>query len=465
MDAFIGGTLYIAAEVSDGKHTEKKVVDNIAFRLSHFNINFTSMKPYFTPGARFYIPISVTYPNGSPAINVSLHVNITILEEEVIKGSIGGTTDQLGEMIFSLTVPVNACILNVTASAGSASGETAKKHRTVKRHKSDSGRYLYINVPQAVLYPEDVITVNLTALGLLAGDDVQYYYYMVLGKGKTLDIQRVEKTSETSFELLITTAMVPYFRIVAYYPLNVGGRWSIVADSVRVEAESLCDTKFQVHSVSHLPELRQLQLTVLSDTPAQIFVKTTDVRLKPLEEDDSITHRRVFEDLNSTDIGLSSGSGRDPASVFKDSGLIFLFDLMTPSPEPEGLKLKQRQEPLWRNGHGRANVNITLKDPGRLYGDDVEWVRPLFPGTSMWQFETYPGNNTFRLWFDPHTPEPWDLQALSLSEEDGLCLASHMVVQADSGWSQMSDMATPWRVPHREEMSGQGHPSTAEDWA
>ncbi|XP_055487198.1 A.superbus venom factor 1-like [Leucoraja erinacea] len=419
------------------------------------------MKPYFTPGARFYIPISVTYPNGSPAINVSLHVNISILEEVVIKGSIGGTTDSLGEMIFSLTVPVNARILNVTASAGSASGETVK-HRTVKKHESDSGRYLSINVPQALLYPEDVITVNLTALGLHCDDDVQYFYYMVLGKGRTLDIQRVEKRSETSFELLITAAMVPYFRIVAYYPLNVGGRWSIVADSVRVEAESLCYTKFQVHAVSHLPELHQLQLTVLSDTTAQIFVKTTDVRLKALEEDDSITHRRVFEDLNSTDIGLSSGGGSNPANVFKDSGLIFSSNLMTPSPEPDVSKLKQRQESLWRNGNGHGKVHITLKDPGR---HDVEWVRPLFPGTSMWQFETYPGNNTFRLGFDPHPPESLDFQALSLSEEDGLCLASPLVVQADSVGSQMSDMATPRRGPHLEEMSGQEHPSTAEDGA
>ncbi|XP_078272501.1 complement C3-like [Rhinoraja longicauda] len=471
MDTFIGSTLYIAAEVSDGEHTQKKFVDNIAFRLSHYNISFPSMKPYFTPGALFYIPISVTYPNGAPAVNVSLQVNITIVEEGVIKESIAGTTDQLGEAILSLTVPVNALILNITtqASVGSASSETEKKHAMVKRHGSDSGRYLHIHVPRVLLYPEDTITVNLTALGLSPADHVQHFYYMVLGKGRTLDFQRVERRSETSFELLITAAMVPYFRIVAYYPLNDGGRWSIVADSVRVEAESLCDTKFQVHSVSHEPDLRQLQLTVLSDTPAQIFVKITDVRLKPSEGDDSITPRRVFEDLISTDIGLSSGSGRDPASVFKDSGLFFLSNLMTPFPQPVVFKLKKTQETWRRNDVGQAMDKqafgpIRLKDTGPS-GDEDELTKPLFQGTSMWSFDTPPGNKTFRFAFGANPPESWDLHALSLSEEDGLCLAGHTFVQPDAILSPTSCTAPPWRRPHRERTLERASPPTVNLWA
>ncbi|XP_051899550.1 complement C3-like [Pristis pectinata] len=459
LDEFIGSTFYIEAKVSDDKYTEEKVLDNLTFRLSHYNIDFASMKPYFTPGAPFYVPVSVTYPNGSPAINVSLHIEVSILKETIIKESIEGLTDQLGEVAVSFTVPLDTLYINVTARVGNAMTGFEKKQAVVKRHRSDSGRYLHIEVPHVLLFPEDIITVNLTALGLLDTDRIRYYYYMVLGKGKTLDFQRIEGRSEASFQLVITRSMVPYFRIVAYYVLQEKGMREIVSDSVRLEAESLCDTKFQVYSAVHEEgSHHQLLLSIMSDSPAKLFIQATDVQLKAFCAGDSITPRMVFEDLNSTDIGLSSGSGNNTASVFKDSGLIFFSDLMTLSPEPHIEQSEGMQGPSWRTDSGQALVTIRPKDSGP-HRDNVDPVQPTFSESSMWKLDVTSVNKTFRFVTDVHPPESWEVQALSVSEENGLCLAGRLLVQTEGTRSQSKAAPTLEGATHYEETRARYRPS------
>ncbi|XP_072113442.1 complement C3-like isoform X1 [Mobula birostris] len=430
-DEFIGSTLYIEAKVSDNKHKEKKHLDNIPFRLSHYNISFASMKPYFTPGAPFRVPISVTYPNGSPVQNISVLMEVSILEEAIIKESIEGQTDMLGEITFSFTTPVDVLSMNITARVGNTPTNAAKKHAAVKRHQTARRRYLHIKVPNALLYPEDIITVNLTAPGLLDTDHVHFYNYMVLGKGRMLDFQRIERRPETSFQLTITQPMVPYFRIVAYYLLQNGQR-EIIADSVRVEVESLCDTKFQILSVEYEegPD-PQLLLSALSYSPAEMFVLATDVSLKTLHVDDSISPRMVFEDLDSTDIGLSSGSGNNTSSVFRDSGLFFFSDLMKPPSESPINQPKGMWELPPRNGRGHGLVTIRWRSTEAHRGD-ADSVQPTCDGCSMWRVDVNTGNNTFRLVPDMHPPESWEVQALSISEKDGLCLARHVLVQREN---------------------------------
>ncbi|XP_072886243.1 complement C3-like [Hemitrygon akajei] len=434
-DEFIGSTLYIKAEVSVNKYKETKLLDNIPFRLSHYNISLASMKPYFTPGAPFSVPISVTYPDGSPVQNISVLMEVSILEEAAIKESIEGQTDVLGEITFTFTIPMDLLSMNITARVRNTSTKPVKKHAMVKRHQTARRRYLHIKVPHALLYPEDIITVNLTAPGLLDTDHVHFYNYMVLGKGRMLELQRIERYPETSFQLTITQSMVPYFRIVAYYLLQNGQR-EIIADSVRVQVESLCDTKFQIRSVEYEegPE-PQLLLSALSHSPAEMFVQATDVRMKNLHVDDSINPRMVFEDLDSTDIGLSSGSGNNTSSVFVDSGLFFFSNLMKPPSEPLIDESKGLREFSPRTGSRHALVTIKWKST-EAHRNNADSVQPTFDGSSMWRVDVNSGNNTFRLVSVMHPPESWEVQAISISENDGLCLAKRILVQRERTSSQ-----------------------------
>ncbi|XP_069771722.1 complement C3-like [Narcine bancroftii] len=444
LDSFIGSTFYIEAEVSDGERSERKVLDNLPFRLSHYRISFTSMKRFFTPGVQFYVPISVTYPNGSLAINVPVRVHITILEDQIVEDSIEGLTDKLGEMSLSFIVPRKAQAINITATAGNESTGIEKRRAELTRLRSDSGRSLHISVPQVLLYPGDVITVSLTALGLLESDGVRNFYYMVLGNNQMLNAGRVRRPY-TSFEVHLTRAMVPTFHLVAYYVLDSK---EVIADSVRLRVENLCNIQFQVKPTFHLDRDTPFHLKVTSYSSAQIFVQATDARLRAVCDHNSITPRRVFEDLYSTTIGSSSGGEQNAADVFKGSGLTFLSNLMAPFHEPvvsqstwtresswgSVSQSTWKRESSWGSDRRSAVVTITQKDVGPRR-HDAGLVEPTFKGSSVWMLDVTRRIKTFRLASVDRPPKFWEIQALSMSKEDGLCVAKRTVIQTDGVWT------------------------------
>ncbi|XP_078422896.1 complement C3-like isoform X2 [Cetorhinus maximus] len=474
MDKFKRGTLYIVAEITDEKgHTEAKVLDNISFRQSPYDIDLSAIKPYFIPGAAFHLLISVTYPDGSPASDVPLNVSLIIAGEKVVNISSEGLTDQIGELGFTLNVPWNTQDININVGVGNHSTGYEQMHKAVKKYYSASKRYLHIKVPHVLLYPGDTITVKLTAISQESIHNVQYYYYMVLSKSIVLDFRRVEWTPETEFDLPITRDMVPHFRIVAYYILVDNGGEEIIADSLQVEVGSLCDIKFQVDSAFHQHgEGHELLLTVLSESPAEVFVQAMDTRLKELNTQDTITMRKVFEDLNSYDFASSHGSGNDTIGVFHDSGLYPFFNLKTKPSEstvhvdvthstfndssmsqldtvprnetfrlisntqPPSSKVLQAFNASAKDGSGQRTVTIRPREQQtRRAGVPSHLIRPTFNGSFLWSLDAVANNETFRLISDFYPSRAWEIQALRLSVEDGLCLTQRKVLILDGGHS------------------------------
>ncbi|XP_048472909.1 complement C3-like [Rhincodon typus] len=485
MDKFKKGMLYIQADISDQEgHHETKLVDNIPFRASPYHISLAGTKPYFTLGTDFYSLISVIYPNGSAAVAVPIKVLVNITGENTFTSDVSGWTDQIGELGFKFMAPWNAETIEIVAIAGNEDTGSERIRKIVKKHHSASERYLHISVPHVLLYPGDIITVSLTAISQHDLRNVHYFYYLVLGKGKVLDFRRVERGPETTFDVRITREMIPFFRIVAYYVLNDKGREEIVADSLRIEVESLCDTKFQVDSA--LLQQRgdyKLELSVLSDNPTEVFVQAVDPRLKELHAQDTITMRKVFEDLNSYDIGTSYGSGKDTLGVFSHSRLHPLSNLMPELPEPKvhehpkepspKVILKRTLDPVPGDGKSSLKsdkrpagsqeipaVRVPLVDSSgertvtirqkkhEVHGAGVHdnLIHPIFNGSSMWTLNTVSGINNFRLISDILPPRSWEIHVLSLSEEDGLCLAKEKLLILDQGHSQPTISTIPLRA-------------------
>ncbi|XP_048376239.1 complement C3-like [Stegostoma tigrinum] len=482
MDKFKKGTLYIQADISDQKgHHETKLVDNIPFRTSPYHISLAGTKPYFTPGTDFYSLISVIYPNGSAAVTVPINVLVNITGENILTSEAVGQTDQLGELGFTFMAPWNAETIEIVAIAGNGDTGFERMRKIVKKHHSASKRYLHIGVPHVLLYPGDTITVNLTAVSQHDLRNVRYFNYMVLGKRKVLDFRRVERGPETTFDVRITQEMIPFFRIVAYYVVNDTGKEEIVADSQRIEVESLCDTKFQVDSaLLHQWEDYELELSVMSDNPTEVFVRAVDPRLKELYAQDTITMRKVFEDLNSYDIGTFYGSGKDTLGVFNHSRLHplsnLLPELLEPAvhehpkePSPKGI-LKKMLDPVPEDGmsslkpdkrpassqeipalrvplvDGSGERTVTIRQKKhKVHRAAVHdnLIHPIFNGSSMWMLNTRPGNNNFRLISDLLPPRSWEIHVLGLSEENGLCLAKEELLILDQGHSQPAISTTP----------------------
>ncbi|XP_078073653.1 complement C3-like isoform X2 [Mustelus asterias] len=451
MDKFKTNTLYIAAEVLDKEgYSETKSLDGIPFLISPYNITLVT-KPYFIPGAAFQFLISVTYHNGTPASGVLLQVSLSMTETPTFHAT--EVTDEIGERSFAIDVPWCTQDINIQVTAGDNSNGCQKINKTVEKYYSLSKIYLQINVPHTLLYPGDTITVKLEAINPWDLSNARYYNYMVLGRGKVLDYRRVEWAPVITFELPITRDMVPYFRIVAYFIIYDDGREEIIANSELIEVESLCDNKFQVDSAWKKHAGRnELSLTVLSETPAKVFVQAMDTRLKEMTTQDTISMRKVFEDLTSYDLGSTYGSGSSAVDVFHDSGLHLLSNLLTSLPQSavhcqlihpavSGSSIcltpdihpsssKPIQPPYVSIEHGTGQRTVTIKQK-ELETIHDELINPTFNGSPMWSFVVRPGNEIFRLITDIDPSQAWEIDVLSLSRVDGLCLAEPQKLTSD----------------------------------
>ncbi|XP_038672785.1 complement C3-like isoform X2 [Scyliorhinus canicula] len=429
MDRFKTNTLCITAKIEVHKgHIETKVLDNIVFRRSPYDINLSAIKAYFIPGAPFNFLIKVTYPDGSFASGVHLDVSLFDTGLPQLNGT--GLTDVIGELGFVVNVPWSAQNMRINVIAGKSSTGFEKMHKLVKKTHSDSNRYLHITVPHVLLYPRDSITVHLTAISQQDISNVHYYYYMVVGRGKVLDFGSVERVPGATFELPITREMVPHFRILAYYISNYNHKKEIIMDSVLVEVESLCHTQFQADSALRpYHGSYELLLTVLSESPANIFVQAMDTRLEELNTQDAINMKQVFEDLKSYGFALKFISN-SKTQLAESTASAFEVDTI---PKLDTVLRTQ----IVRLIQSHSSMEALYKS-----AEDVRdnLINPTAPGIPMWSLKTVPGNKTFRLTFDRPPPRAWEIRVLSLSRENGLCLAKPKLLILDE----------PYSIPPRE---------------
>ncbi|XP_067829823.1 complement C3-like [Heptranchias perlo] len=408
---------YRIFQVKDYAHPKAKKMDGTM--VLPYEINLTKTRRFFIPGAPFHILALVTYPDGSPVANVPINVSIIISEAKTIEATQKGFTDIIGELSLSFNVPQNASDIYITATAGSKISGTEAKSEIAIKHQFGSQMYLYINVPNVLLYPGDIIYVTLTALSHLDISNVKYYYYMILNKGKLLHFERVERSAIVSVPVNVTKDMVPYFRIVAYYIININGSKTIVSDSVRVEVEHLCGSKFEIQPALHKDNGKQdLLLSVFSNSTADIFVQAVDTRLYGSRRDIS-TLQKVFYRMDLYDFGSSYGGGRNSVGVFEDAGLRLISDLM------ESTELRDTTTVPWRRGP------LSTRRDAIGIATTHHAIQPVYNQSWVWEIQKTSGKKTFRLTSDIDPPNSWEISAFSVSEEGEICIAKPLIVKLD----------------------------------
>ncbi|GCB78527.1 hypothetical protein scyTo_0017749, partial [Scyliorhinus torazame] len=395
--------------------------------ILNITINLTKTKRFFIPGAPFQIQACVTYLDGSPVSEARIKVGITS-EDKYINVSKEEFTDSIGELGISFKVPENASKLHIKVTTENKARETEESSEIVVEslaHKTDKA-YLSIELPNVWLYPGDIIYVTLSAFSLLNISDVNYYYYMVLNKGKLLHFERIGRSDNTSFPILITKDMVPYFRIVAYYITNIKGNKNIVSDSVRVEVEDLCSSKFQIQPALNTGnDQRDLLLSVFSDNVADVFIQAVDSQLYGPNKDMN-TLQKVFYTKDLYDFGTSYGGGIDTAEVFEGAGLRFISDLM------ESTGLHETTTAPWKRG--------PLALPREAVGimNTHHTIRPVYDHSWVWEIEETFGKKTYRLTSDIDPPNSWTISAFSISKEGEICIAKPLMMKmVDSIYSSI----------------------------
>lgn len=154
----------------------------------------------------------------------------------------GGSGNSKGEAVLTFEVPKLATSMDIKMFAEGEDKEVvvSDAKMTVSAVQSEGNSYLSVEIEHVTLEPGGTMTVTLRDITPPGTPRPAYIYYMVLSKGRVVQMNRVQRTELTTFSLPYSLDLVPSFRLVAYYFTQAPEKTTIVADSVWADVKDIC---------------------------------------------------------------------------------------------------------------------------------------------------------------------------------------------------------------------------------
>ncbi|KAM9075756.1 complement C4-B [Megaptera novaeangliae] len=321
--------LYVAAAIieSPGGELEEAELTSWRFVSSPFSLDLSKTKRHLVPGAPFLLQALVRDMSGSPASGIPVKVSATLSSGST--KNFQQNTDESGQVVVPIIVPQTTSEVQLLVSAGSP--YSAIGRLTVKAPLSRRSGFLSIERldprPPKV---RDTLNLNLRAVGI--SGSFSHFYYMILSRGQIVSVHREPRRDLTSVSVFVDHHLAPSFHFVAFY-YHEGVP---VANSLRVDVQAGgCEGKLELN-VDGSKEYRPgdtVKLNLQTDSPALVALGAVDTALyavggkshKPLDM------VKVFEAMNSYDLGCGPGGGDSALQTFEAAGLAFSDgDQLTP---------------------------------------------------------------------------------------------------------------------------------------
>ncbi|XP_074917717.1 complement C4-like isoform X1 [Chelonoidis abingdonii] len=310
-------------ETASGEIQEEEL-SSVKFVKSPYTIDLSHTKQYFVPGAPFSVVASIASADGSPAADVSVTATLTRDRKDPKKKTALSSKEGLVSFEFNIPRAAEKLQIMVRAEEGKPGMESAGTKTTAERYQSATQNYLSISVPHAVIAPGDTLVITLKDVHRSSSSNIDYFYYMVLTKGKVEIMGRVPYANKI-ITLDVTEKMVPAFRFIAYYFIKNQGHSEIVADSVWLDIVDACEGKIKLKTDRDTYEPTELvNLFIDTDHAGTVALAVVDTAVFILNKRNKLTAKKVFEAMNSYDLGCSVGGGANSAQVFNDVGLAFI---------------------------------------------------------------------------------------------------------------------------------------------
>ncbi|XP_048203992.1 complement C4-A [Perognathus longimembris pacificus] len=334
----VGLRLYVAAAIieSPGGEMEEAELTSWRFVSSPFSLDLSNTKQHLVPGAPFLLQAMVRELSGSPAANVPVKVSATLSSGSVSTlKDFQQNTDGTGQVSIPITIPHTTTDLQLLVSAGVPHPATAK----FMVQAPPPGGPGFLSIERLDLHPPtvgDTLNLNLRAVGI-SGATFSHYYYMILSRGEIVSIRREPRRTLTSVSIFVDHHLAPSFFFVAFY--YHGGH--PVANSLRVDVQAgACEGKLELN-LDGSKEYRNgdsAKLHIRTDSSALVALGAVDTALyavggkshKPLDMG------KVFEVINSYNLGCGAGGGDNALQVFQAAGLAF----------SDGIQLTKAKESL-----------------------------------------------------------------------------------------------------------------------
>ncbi|XP_067252456.1 complement component c3b, tandem duplicate 2 [Chanodichthys erythropterus] len=330
-NSLLGSSVYVKASVltSSGSDLVEAEKSGIKIVISPYMLSIRDTPKYFKPGLPLGMTVTVSNHDGSPAPNIP--VKISFLESPISVHS--GTIKVYINMPELSSSDGNSQILKVeTANPLLKPEQQAVEEVRVEPYSSfmDSRNYLHISVRSSRVVVGDSLNVQAHIKSSAKSKNfVEQLTYAVLNKGNIIQAGRVnvKDLNVINIPLLVTTEMLPAFRIVAYYILPWKYRAEVVADSVFVDVEDRCVGSLSVgpmegEKVNSYSPGSSFKFQVKGDPGAKVSLVAVDNAIFLLSKN-RLTQKKVWEVVGQGDMGCTSGGGKNNMGVFSDAGLMF----------------------------------------------------------------------------------------------------------------------------------------------
>ncbi|NXU38758.1 CO4 protein, partial [Drymodes brunneopygia] len=335
-----GFHLYVAVttvETASGEMREEEL-SSVKFVRSPYVVDLSNTKKYFVPGAPFSVMGSATLVDGTPAAFLFVSATVTLPGKAPMKKTAFCNREGLVSITFD--IPIDAQVLEIKAEEGKERLETPEVNIRAERYQSASPNYLSISIPHTIVAPGDTLPITLSDIHQSGSGNIGYFYYMVVAKGQAELLGRVPSSNKV-INLKITEKMMPAFRFLAYYFIGNEGRQEIIADSVWVDVTDACEGKIKVRTEQDTYEpTDHINLQIEMDHAGKVALAVVDKAVFILNKKNKLTAKKVFNAMNSYDLGCSVGGGANSIQVFTDVGLACISDTIQSSIR-EGYKCLQ----------------------------------------------------------------------------------------------------------------------------
>ncbi|XP_048882908.1 complement C4-B isoform X2 [Brienomyrus brachyistius] len=305
--------LHIAVSVTDtasGELQEAELFLPMASR--RFSVDLSRTRSHFIPGVPLRVSVLVRLPNGSPAADIPVRIDVPRSSDLTRSGF----TDHEGALHSTFNnIPVGDQPVTITVTVDDGVHE-----KIVYPSMSQSKHYLYMDVSPGIVSLRESVSVDFTVVGGKPRDG--RIHYLVLSKGVLRGNKSLETESVARSSILVSGDLIPSFRVIGYYYNQAG---DIIADSLWVDVKDVCEGKISLTSKSQYTPGSKANLDInLEGQKATVALLAVDKAIYALNAQNKLTAKQVFASMQSYDLGCSYGGGRDTADVFNDAGLSFI---------------------------------------------------------------------------------------------------------------------------------------------
>ena len=341
-----GKRLFVEAKVIEQAtgHEEEALDNTIYFTNTPLQISFRRSPKFFKPGVPFEVKVDVSYMNGKPAKNIDIAIVATTNDgtavlQRVVGGNVGAvTTNDLGHGRFVVDVPRTFTIayLDIKVSATIVQGGrnvVSEGRFQPTRYQSSGNNYLFVRF---LSKPRVGQTVDAEAF-ILSSKRATSLAYILIANGRVVAQGTLRRNLGvlTTIPILVTPAMSPQARFVAYYYVDN----ELVVDSAILEVEE--ELPNQVSFRGNVPSQKipgsSYEIRIQSSPYSHVGILAVDQSVYLLRNDKHLTHDEVFKRMKSHDLGCGSGAGRDNKDVLSRGGLAVMTTInnLKTDPRPE----------------------------------------------------------------------------------------------------------------------------------